>query len=278
MKYLDKKKNILLFFSKHADESFWNLQWVEKWNKKKNILYSTGPKSLTSKITPRFLNPEDGPILEGGCGLGNNVFYLNAMNYDIIGIDYAEIIIKKINKEFPQLKIQHGDVRQIPYSDNYFAGYWSIGVIEHYLRGYSDIIKEMKRVIKPKGYLFITFPYMSPFRLFKSKIHLYKTITRDYEKGIELSKKFYQFALNKDNVIKDLEELGFKLKYMQPYSGIKGFKDEIFIFKFFLKRFFQLLYDCERPKFLLYLKGFLNKLLAKKSGHDILLVFQKINN
>ncbi len=277
MKYLDNEKKHLLFFSKYADESFWNLKWVEKWNKKGDNFYSTGTKSLIRKITPKFLNPEDGPILEGGCGLGDNVFYLNAMNYDIIGIDYAEIIIKKINKELPQLKIQHGDVRQIPYSDNFFAGYWSFGVIEHYLRGYFDIIKEMKRVIKPKGYLFITFPYMSPFRLFKSKINLYKTITRGYEKKNELAKKFYQFALNKERVIKDLEEFGFKLKYMESYSGIKGFKDEIFIFKFFLKRFFQLLYDCERPKFLLYLKGLLNKLLAKKSGHDILLVLQKNN-
>jgi len=275
MKFLNKEKNELLFLYKNASSSFWDTKWIRNWDKYKNTLFKLSPRSQICRITSRFLSPKDGPVLEGGCGMGNNVFYLDAMNYEVIGIDYAKKIVKKVNFEFPNLKILYGDIRNIPFSDNFFSGYWSFGVIEHYLNGYVDIIKEMKRVIKPKGYLFICFPYMSPFRRFKSKIHLYKIIDGDYKRSNKLYKSFYQFYLNKDLVIKDLEVLGFKLKYMETYSGIKGFKDEIFIFKFFLKRFFQLLYNSEKPRFIIYLKELLNTLLEKKCGNGILLVFQK---
>ncbi|MFX1504005.1 MAG: hypothetical protein ACFFDH_23790, partial [Promethearchaeota archaeon] len=68
---------------------------------------------------------------------------------------------------------------------------------------------------------------------------------------------------------------GFNLKYIEPYDGIKGLKEEIFFLKFFLKRFLQLLVDAENPKFIHLIKGLINKSLAKFFGHIILLVFQK---
>lgn len=276
MKFYDKEHNRLIFFHEKANKDYWDEHWDRYFKKKESLLYKLNPKMYFIQITKKFLKPEDGPILEGGCGLGYYVYNLSALDYDCIGIDNAKDTIKLVNKKLPHLKVQYGDIRQIPFPNNYFAGYWSMGVIEHFFEGFDEIIKEMNRVIKPKGYLFLTFPHMSPFRNFKTKANLYRIFNNAFYKRNDKPKTFYQYALDKSVVIKDLNNAGFNLIYLEQYSGLKGFKDEIFILKFFLKNLFQLIYNNDRNKLILIIKGFLNKILSRYASHTILLVFQKV--
>lgn len=276
MKFYDIEKNRLIYFHKNVGNNLWNIHWLKYWKKLKSNIYQPNSKSLVCRITKKFLKTNNGVILEGGCGLGQNVYSLNLMKYDVIGIDYAKNIIKKINLIMPNLKIEFGDIRQIQYPDNFFSGYWSIGVIEHYFKGYNDILKEMERVIKPKGYLFLTFPYMSPFRKFKSGVNMYRIFNNKYYLEKKEPNNFYQYILDKNSVIKTFEEKKFRLVYIEPYSGLKGLKDELFFLKFFLKRSLQLLVDAENPKFIHILKGLIDKIFSKYFGHAILLIFQKI--
>jgi len=37
----------------------------------------------------------------------------------------------------------------LKFPNNFFDGYWTLGVIEHFWEGYNQIIEEAKRVIKP---------------------------------------------------------------------------------------------------------------------------------
>ena len=276
MKYFDINNKRLLFFQKNYKNGFWDAYWLKNWDKLKNKIFIFNKNSLVNNITSRFLQPKDGPILEGGCGLGNYVYSLSCMGYDVIGIDYAKNIIKKVKNEVPSLNIEFGDVSHLRFPDSCFAGYWSLGVIEHYFNGYFGIINEMYRVITSKGYLFITFPYMSFLRNCIAKFNLYKIFNNEFYKEKKIPKSFYQYALNKDSVIKDFREIGFNLKFSLPLAGIKGLKDEIFFMKFFLRRFLQLLYDAKKPYILRLLKGLIDKALLKFSGHSILLVFQKL--
>ena len=274
MRYLDVNRNRLLIFLKEMNDDFWDSHWLENWDKNFINIYRFNPNSIVCRITPKFLHPTDGPILEGGCGTGKYVYFLSYMNYDVIGVDIAKNILKKVKKKFPKLKFEIADVRQIPFPENYFIGYWSLGVIEHFFNGYMNIIKEMKRVIKPKGFLFISFPYMSLFRRFKVKFKLYKIFNNDFLKKNEEPKKFYQYILNQEEVINDFEKLGFKLIYFKPLAGIKGLKDEIFFLKFYNKKFLQLLYNNQNSKVIALFRVVLEKFLVKFAGHSILLVFQ----
>ncbi|MFX1277508.1 MAG: methyltransferase domain-containing protein [Promethearchaeota archaeon] len=276
MKFFDINTRRLIFFFKSAKNEFWDQHWFQTLDKFKNSIYKFNPKSIVCKITPKFLFPDDGPILEGGCGLGQNILCLQKMKYDAIGIDYAKHIIEKVNRLVPSLKIKVGDIRYIQYPDNFFAGYWSFGVIEHYFEGYDEILKEMKRVIKKGGYLFISFPYLSPFRNLKLKFNLYRVINSRFLEKRKLYNYFYQFALEKEEVIKVLNLNGFELKHLEPLGGLKGFKDEVFFLKFFIKRFLQMMYDAERPKFIQIFKSFFDRFFSLFAAHTILLIFQKI--
>ena len=114
-------------------------------------------------------------------------------------------------------------------------GYISVGVIEHFWDGYDEIILEMSRTVRQGGYIFVSFPYMSPLRRFKNKLRLYQ---RDNSNGVNLDKNtFYQFALNPKTVIKKFKENNFVLIETYSFDGIKGFKDEIRIFVILFKKY-----------------------------------------
>ena len=263
--YYDKENRRLVYIGESATPDFWDSHWDAE-NFRESI---EGGKNnrFVLKTLNRYISDKNGRILEGGCGRGQVVYCMQAHGYESLGVDFAKKTIEQVKEAIPELDVREGDVRDLPFPDNYFRGYWSLGVIEHFWDGYHDILEEMRRVLVPGGYVFLTFPYMSPLRRLKAKLGLYKEF-----KG-EGRENFYQFALDPDTVIKDFEAIGFKLLDKKPTSGLKGLKDEVSIFKPILQK----LYDYQGKS--LWIRGFrymLDKVLAPLgAGHTMFFVFQK---
>jgi len=265
MKYFDSLNKRLILIDKRADSDFWDHHWNANENIRNDIFKVKN--TFVSRITKKYLKPEDGFILEGGCGLGINVASLYNNGYKVIGIDYAKNTVSTLNKYIPELDIRLGDVRKLPFPDNYFIGYWSLGVIEHFWDGYDLIANEMFRVLQKGGYLFLTFPYMSPLRRLKSNLGKYETWDNKNESNF-----FYQFVLNSETVIKKFRSLGFILIKSKPFDGIKGTKDEIN----FLKPVLQELYDYQGGNFTIRLfRKAISVLASSVAGHSILLILKK---
>lgn len=263
--YYDKENRRLVYIGESASPDFWDNHWdtenfkgmIERGKNNRFILRTLG----------KYLPDKNGGILEGGCGRGQVVYCMHAHGYKAIGVDFAKRTIEQVKDAMPELDVRVGDVRNLPFPENYFAGYWSIGVIEHFREGYSDILKEIRRVLMSGGYAFLTFPSMSSLRRLKAKLGLYQ----EFDRGEMES--FYQFVLNPDTAIKDFQASGFKLIEKRPHSGIKGFKDEVSIFKPLLQK----LYDYQGES--LWVRGFtfvLDKLLASFAGHTIFLVLRNM--
>ncbi|MBT3817674.1 MAG: class I SAM-dependent methyltransferase [Candidatus Magasanikbacteria bacterium] len=261
MRYFDSNYQRLVYIEQKADPKYWDKLWDVKNFKK--IVSSIRKISFVYSNTTKYLS-KGAKILEGGCGKGQYVYALDNWGYDTYGIDYAKNTIEHINKHFPELQVICGDVRKLPYKKDFFDGYWSFGVIEHFYNGYDDILKEMKRVIKSNGFLFITFPHMSLLRKIKSKLGGYPLF--DTQMGDD---NFYQFALDYKRVVKDLEMYGFSLKKKKYLDGVKGLKDEILIGKKYLQK----LYDA-RSFVLKVFKHSLGICLAPVTSHSILLVME----
>lgn len=263
-RYYDRKNKRLIYLGKKPSPVFWDTHWEMAKNAARNIVNTT--RTFASLVTPKFLKPDQGVILEGGCGSGENVAALVNNGYKCIGIDWAEKTVSILNKYAPELDIRQGDVRKLPFPDDYFAGYWSVGVIEHFWDGYEPIALEMARVIKENGYLFLAFPYMSPLRKIKAGLGLYEKWNNEGKEN------FYQFALDKRNVADKFENLGFSLARSIPFSSIKGLKDEIAVLKPILQR----LYDYRGGnRFLNLFKDYLSIGVAPVASHCILLVLRK---
>lgn len=227
MKYYDKLNNRLVFIEEKANSTFWDNTW------KKQDMIKMYPEKISSrdfivKYTKKFL-PFKSKILEGGCGLGQNVYKLHNLGYKCIGLDYAPKTIKLIKNTHPELNIKLGDVRNLKFKNNYFEGYWSLGVIEHFYKGYTPIIREMSRVIKKGGYVFVTFPHMSLIRRLKAKFSVYPYWEEKEDKS--RIKRFYQFALDENEVIKNLEAYNFELIEKHYLDGLGGITREIPLLK-----------------------------------------------
>ncbi len=165
------------------------------------------------------------------------------------------------------MKIKAGDIRDLPFPDNFFDGYWSLGVIEHFYNGYERIVSEMFRVLKPEGYLFLTAPVMSPLR--KTKVRLKKY--PEYKESKEMRENFYQFAFDPKDVINNLKNKGFKLIDVKPCDGVKGLKDEILM----LKPLLQPLYDAGSFP-VIALKKMLDFVLRSFANHMNLFIMCKV--
>jgi len=228
MKYYDPQNKRLIYIQEPTTPDYWDRHWEN--NIKKRLKISRKITLATrinrcyldfyTRFTKKFLKPEHGPILEGGCGLGKKVEVLCFCGFQCIGVDYARETVKIINENIPELDIRIGDIRKLDFPKSYFAGYWSIGVIEHFWLGYDDIADEMHRVIKPGGYLFLSFPYMSWWRKIKGKRGGYP------EFKSQNREKFRQFALNHKDVIKDFENKDFTPVTKKSRAVVFGLKDE----------------------------------------------------
>lgn len=261
--YYDKINKRLVFLNEKADASFWDKQW--DFDDFKESVKKRSKNQFVYKTTKKFLKPSKKiKLLEGGCGDGHFVYSLTD-DYDMYGIDYATKTVKKINYSFPKLKVFEGDVRKINFPDEYFDGYWSLGVIEHFYDGYDDIATEMQRVVKKGGCLFLTFPYMNPLRKLKAKLGLYQ----NFNKNLAVD-NFYQFALDHKIVLSDLKNVGFNLIYKKPRNGTKGLKDEI---KFFKPVILKINQKEELPYKII--RKIISLLTNPFCGHSILLVLKK---
>jgi len=262
MKFYDEESKRLILLEQKATPEFWNKHWQTDEIRKK---VKAGQNNWFIKnLLKKFLKP-GAKILEGGCGIGQNVYGLNKWGYKAYGVDFAKETIEKVKAVFPELILSAQDVRNLDFPDNFFDGYWSLGIIEHFWEGYDEILKEAKRVIKPGGYLFLTFPYMSPLRKLKARLGFYKIFRKNFRNN-----NFYEFILDSNKVRKEVEKYGFKLCLKYPFDATKGIKDEISL----LRPILQKIYNSQS----ILAKGlrFLVSLLFSKiAGHSILLVFRK---
>lgn len=257
-------KRSLAFYKQEASADFWDKHWSAA--EIRSALVNSTDDGLFIPAIMRYL-PKESVVLEGGCGRGQIVSALQVHGYKSIGVDFASETIGHIKQAAPELDVRLGDVRNLDLPSNSLDGYISAGVIEHLWDGYEAIIKEMHRTLKAGGFLFVSFPYLSPLRRLKIGLRMYP-----FEKSVSLDRQrdlFYQFALSEESVVSDLESLGFQLKERLTYDGIKGFKDEVP----FLKPYLQQVYEGKRDRMW---RSRLNRLFLPFAAHCTLLIMQAI--
>ena len=155
-------------------------------------------------------------VLEGGCGLGQWVYLLSGEGYRTVGVEYSDWAVEKIKAVVPSLDVRQGDVSQLDFQDNYFDGYMSFGVAEHFQDGPGEVLKEAVRVLKPGGILFLSFPYMNMVRKIAQPFVFFKETMAARRDGWE----FYQYAYPAGEMKKYLSESGFEIIEEQPFSPL----------------------------------------------------------
>ncbi len=157
--------------------------------------------------------PKNERILEGGCGLGPYLIRLRQLGFQVEGIDYNEGPIRKIKQFDSTLPVQVGDVTKIPFADDTFGGYLSLGVIEHFTEGPEKAIREARRVLKPSGVFVCAVPrnhlFMrleAPLRWAKSWVWLRKLLKKP------LDTHYWEQYFPKEKLRRILQQEGFEVR------------------------------------------------------------------
>lgn len=191
--------------------------------------YSQKIKDIVDKeIDPAYIDRAEiilseivkkGKILEIGCGRG---FYLKALKdinqkINITGIDlnqqYLNVAKKYVDDN--NVKIIKGDATKLKFKKNTFEGIIASEILEH-IKDDTKVIKEIKRVLKPKGIVILSVPNQEyPFcwdplnwcleRIFKTHIPS-KTwwLAGIWAGHVRLYKE--------DNLVEKIEKSGLKIK------------------------------------------------------------------
>jgi len=122
-------------------------------------------------------------VLDLGCGNGRLYFsFLKDLNLEYHGIDVSERLIgvanresRIANRESPQTDFQVGEMIDLPYEDNYFDIIFYIATFHHLPSKQLRLkaLSEIKRVLKPGGYLLMTNWYWwqkFPWKYFFNKL------------------------------------------------------------------------------------------------------------
>lgn len=103
------------------------------------------------------LNWKKGCILDLGCGNCRNL--LPFKNLDCYGIDFSKEMLKQARiftkKHNFKVKLKLSNIQKLPYKSNFFDYILAIAVL-HHLRNPEPAIKEIYRVLKPRGQAYIT--------------------------------------------------------------------------------------------------------------------------
>jgi len=140
--------------------------WEKIFKEKGYVFVDFHPDIL--KLTTIFKNGDVKKILDIGCGTGRHIVHFSRQGFEVSGFDASQtalgLSMKWLKDEglFADLSLSRME-EQFPYPDCFFDAVISIQVIHHNLM--QDIlasIREVERVLKIGGYLFITVPIFGP--------------------------------------------------------------------------------------------------------------------
>ncbi|MEW6219570.1 MAG: methyltransferase domain-containing protein [Thermodesulfobacteriota bacterium] len=176
-----------------------------------------------------------------------------------------------VQQAAPDLDIRLGDVRGIDLPSDSLAGYWSLGVIEHFWEGYEAIGREGARVLRPGGHLFLAFPFMNGHRQQRLAPRL------PVWQAAEPPPGFYQFALAVEGVVRDFEGWGFQLLARSCSGVLFGWQDDVPALQSPVRWWLKHRHGSRLGRILhAGVTAGLDRLLGFWYGHTVLLVFRKL--
>ncbi len=141
-----------------------------------------------------------GKFLDAGCGIGQYVAAAKVLGFDAKGIDISQKAVNIARKN--NLDVIKGDLRNLPFKDNYFDVVVAGGSVEHFPET-ELAIKEISRVLKKSGIFIGNVPHKySVFTVSKLIQQLLGVWKIGYEKSFSIKKfkkilKKYNFKIFK---------------------------------------------------------------------------------
>jgi len=130
------------------------------WKDEKNQIWFN-PSEECYFLSARWKKQGYAKLLDLGCGLGRHSIFFSQQGFNVSAFDLskdgADHLKKWAEKENLKIDIQIADMLSLPYPDDTFDCLFAYHVIFHTdTIGMLKIIREIKRVTKPQGEIYVT--------------------------------------------------------------------------------------------------------------------------
>jgi len=124
------------------------------------------PHQDMARLVEIFRNRDVARILDLGCGTGRHLVFLSKMGFEMYGFDASPRALSLARQWLDEMGLTadiqtHRMEEPFPYGGGFFDAVISIQVIHHNLM--TDVlttVREVERVIRPGGVLFVSVPVM----------------------------------------------------------------------------------------------------------------------
>jgi len=159
---------------------------------------------------------KDGKYLDAGCAVGGWVIFLKEEGYDVTGVDIAARALRAMTEYDPDLQVKAGSLTALPLAKESFEGVLSIGSLEYVENKVPEALKEMRRVLKPGGLLFMEVPLANAIRRF---IYLpLKKVEKSFKQAQGKQASFSNYLFTRASIKEQLEQAGFAVIEMRAHE------------------------------------------------------------
>ena len=159
----------------------------EYWNKIYESIKESEPKYdlWLEKYENILIESRNIPIIDLGCGFGNDTLYLRERGHEVISCDFSEKALKRLSNFIDKLKLKCFDFKNgLPFEDN-SAKIIIADLSLHYFtwEETEKILQEIGRVLMKEGFLLC-------------RVNSTKDINHGAGQGIEIEENFYNIEGN----------------------------------------------------------------------------------
>ncbi|MBR4110507.1 MAG: class I SAM-dependent methyltransferase [Clostridia bacterium] len=176
-------------------KEYWN-QWYEK-NTRDSIIYDEWLNDFYE-----YIKKCEAPIIDLGCGSGNDTKWLIENGKKVIPCDYSTKAIENMKINFPEVdRIECFDMRNgLPFEDN-FTDIIIADLSLHYFskEETNKILNELKRVLRKAGMLIL-------------RVNSVKDVNHGAGEGEEIERHFYKIPDGRYKRFFDKEDLDYFFK------------------------------------------------------------------
>lgn len=110
---------------------------------------------LLDALTERL--PDDGRILDAGCGAGVPITEQLANEFEVVGVDFSIEQVRLARENVPQAAFAQGDITELGFADGSFDGLCAFFSLIHVpLDEHPRVAAEFSRVLRPGGLALLT--------------------------------------------------------------------------------------------------------------------------
>lgn len=125
--------------------------WTKRWADIPADVPMENSSVYPLKYAELTVKGKDGKILEAGCGVGRILRYYHERGYDIVGVDFIDVAVRKLKEIDPSLHVEVGDITNLRFADRSFKYVLAFGLYHNLEHGLDKAISETHRVLDKGG-------------------------------------------------------------------------------------------------------------------------------